>query len=453
MRCHSHSRSGMRGCARVRRRSLATLLLVLALAFACGDGDDGVPSDGGGSGDSGPRPTGSQFQVNTYTMNNQFISSVAAARNGDFTVVWTSNGSGGSDTSERSIQGQRYASNGNRRGDEFQVNTYTTSYQQRPSIAAADDGRFVVVWQSDGSSGADTSDDSIQGQRYASDGSPVGGEFLVNTYTTSYQISPAVAAASNGDFVVVWKRTNLIGGLAGTIRGQRFGSDGNPRGGEFQVNASALNQQRLPDVSAEANGDFVVVWTNYGAVAGGVSEILGQRYASDGSPRGGAFQVNSHTTNQQTVASISTGENGDFVVVWESLASESGDTFPSSVQGQRFASNGSRRGVQFQVNTYTPGRQGGPSVSVASDGGFTVVWDGYGSGENDDAFGSIQGQHFASNGSPVGDEFEVNTYTTSYQFYASVASMGDGFVVVWDSMGSFGSDTSEFSVQAQRFSE
>ena len=73
-----------------------------------------------------------------------------------------------------------------------------------PSVAADADGDFVVVWESDGSSGTDTSCTSIQGQRYASTGAPQGAQFQVNTYTTSYQRRPAVAADAAGDFVVVW---------------------------------------------------------------------------------------------------------------------------------------------------------------------------------------------------------------------------------------------------------
>src|SRR5438128_2372799 len=78
-------------------------------------------------------------------------------------------------------------------GSEFQVNTYTTSVQTYPRVAAAANGDFIVVWQSDGSSGDDTSGFSIQGQRYSSSGAAQGSQFQVNTYTTNGQYSPSVA--------------------------------------------------------------------------------------------------------------------------------------------------------------------------------------------------------------------------------------------------------------------
>ncbi len=89
-------------------------------------------------------------------------------------------------------------------GGEFQVNTYTTSQQTEPSVAMQSDGRFIVTWESFGSAGTDTSLGSIQGQRYDAHGVPLGAEFQINTYSTGHQSVPAVAAASNGDFVVVW---------------------------------------------------------------------------------------------------------------------------------------------------------------------------------------------------------------------------------------------------------
>ena len=100
-----------------------------------------------------PAPVGEQFQVNTYTTSWQAWASVAGNQNGDFVVVWTSYGAAGTDTSGESVQGQRYDAAGFPVGDEFQVNTYTTGWQisNSGSLAVGDNGDFVVVWESDGS--------------------------------------------------------------------------------------------------------------------------------------------------------------------------------------------------------------------------------------------------------------------------------------------------------------
>lgn len=168
-------------------------------------------------------PDGAEFQVNTYTTGGQFRPAVAMLADGSFVVVWDSQGSPATDTSQQSIQGQRYAANGTPQGAQFQVNTYTTEPQRFTSVAAQPNGDFVIAWVSDTSPGTDTSYRSIQGRRFVASGTPIGDQFQVNTYTTETQNFPAVAANDQG-FVVAWQSY----GSAGTdtsvesIQAQRY---------------------------------------------------------------------------------------------------------------------------------------------------------------------------------------------------------------------------------------
>jgi len=407
------------------------------------------------SGAQAPVPAGGEFQVNTYTTARQLAPSVAADAGGDFVVVWYSDGSPGTDTSGQSIQGQRYTSGGSAQGAEFQVNTYTTDSQFRPSVAADADGDFVVVWESYGSSGTDTALVSIQGQRYASNGSTQGAQFQVNTYTTSFQLYSSVTADADGDFVVVWQSDQASGTDTSfrSIQGQRYASNGASQGAQFQVNTYTTSNQSRPVVAAAADGDFVVVWHSIGSSGTDTSygSIQGQRYASDGSAQGTEFQINTYTTSGQGYPFVVADADGDFTVVWDSIGSSGTDTSLTSMQGQRYASGGSTQGAQFQVNTYTTGIQRLPSVAAAADGDFVVAWDSSGSA-TDTSVRSIQGQRYSSDGSTQGGQFQVNTYTTDTQVFPRVAAASDGdFVVAWQSYGSSGSDTHLGSIQGQRY--
>jgi len=92
-------------------------------------------------------------------------------------------------------------------GTEFQVNTYATSYQYGAFVASQPDGRFVVVWSSDGPDGGSF---GVLAQLYDPTGAPDGGEFRVNTYTTSLQRLPTVAAAGNGSRATAALRVSPI---------------------------------------------------------------------------------------------------------------------------------------------------------------------------------------------------------------------------------------------------
>src|SRR4029453_2928607 len=155
---------------RAPNRTPAILAARIALALVLG-------ALGGPRAAFAATPNGGEFQVKTYTTGYQGQTWVASDANGNFVVVWRSDGSAGTDTSAASIQGQRYDSSGSAIGGQFQVNTYTTNGQYWPAVASGASGNFVVVWDSYGSAGTDTFGFSVQGQIYDPSGSPVGGQF------------------------------------------------------------------------------------------------------------------------------------------------------------------------------------------------------------------------------------------------------------------------------------
>src|SRR5262245_50561594 len=102
-------------------------------------------------------------------------------------------------------------------------------------------------------------------------------------------------------------------------------------------------------------------------------------------PAGAEFQVNTYTPNSQDGASVAADANGNFVVTWNSPQDGNG----SGVFGQRYDREGNPLGQEFQVNTYTKGLQGHSAVATASDGVFVVVWTSgiYQDGDFDGIFG------------------------------------------------------------------
>ncbi len=65
------------------------------------------------------------------------------------------------------MEAQRFDATGSMVGDQFEVNTYTFHLQHEISVAVQPSGDFLIVWESRGSNGTDTSYTSIQGQLYA----------------------------------------------------------------------------------------------------------------------------------------------------------------------------------------------------------------------------------------------------------------------------------------------
>jgi len=305
--------------------------------------------------------------------------------------------------------------------DEFQVNTYTTSAQISAGVSCDAGGGFVVVWQSREQDGDGY---GAFGQRYDGTGMEVGTEFQINTYTTNSQQDPAVSTGSDGDFIVVWESNGQDGDGNGVF-GQRYDGTGLEVSTEFQINTYTTNGQQDPDVSTESNGDFVAVWES-SAQDGSSFGVFAQRYDSSGMKVGAEFQVNTYTSGRQDDPAVSSDTDGDFVVVWREESGLDGDS--NGVFAQRYDSSGMKVGTEFQVNTYTTNDQNQPAVCCDAAGDFVVVWTSY---QDGDEYG-VFGQRYASNGTAQGSEFQVNSYTTGYQYYASVSCEPDGaFVVAW----------------------
>ena len=387
-----------------------------------------------------PSPVGDQFLINTYTTGGQGGPSVAVDPSNSFVVVWGSNGSFGDDNLGGSVQAQRYAASGAPVGDQFQVNSYTTGSQGGAAIAMDGLGNFVVVWESNGSDGTDTSQDSIRARRFDAVGLPVGDDFQVNTYTSDDQTDPVVAMDVEGNFVVVWQSYGSYGTDDDyrSIQGQLFDSSGASVGGEFQINTFTTGDQRSAAVTADCQGNFTVVWD-----IRSYETVKGQRYDGSGAPLGGEFKVETRGYGGQPA--VGADALGNFTVAWRGALAGGVDDSGESIEAQRFDTSGDPVGDQFQVNTYTTDNQEDPSIAVDSKGKMIIVW------QSDLQPGDhLLAQFFNADGGPMGGEFQVSTESYGFKRNSSVGYGSGEFVVAWDQTYSPG-DTSSGSVHGRRF--
>ena len=325
--------------------------------------------DGGTSGVYGQRlypngdPLGGEFKVNTYTTDAQDWPTVAICDSGRFIVIWTSYGQDGSDAG---VYGQLFDLNGNKLFEEFRVNSYTTDRQKYPVVAMDSNGAFVVAWQSRYQDG---SEDGVFAQRFDNHCQRLGGEFRVNTITQGYQMLPAIDMNADGDFVIAWLR-DLMDGNGGKISMQRYASDGTPQGGEVSVNAYWGGPLGNPAVGIDDHGDIVVAWDSQDQ-DGSADGIYAQMFHADGTPHGGEFQVNTCTLNSQSVPAIAMHALGPFLIFWQS---DIQDGSQWGIYGQMFDENGSFVDPEFRFNTYTNGNQMMPAAAIDGDGTFIVTW-------------------------------------------------------------------------------
>jgi hypothetical protein len=227
--------------------------------------------------DSSGTALGSEFQINTYTEDDQ-SPAVAALTGGEFVVTWYYTVS-----SPYRIYGRRYDSSGTALGSEFQINTLTMGHNVAPAVAALSGGGFVVTWHNE------ASPFKVYGRRYDSSATATGAEFQINTITTGNNWSPTVAALSGGRFVVTWWN----GGSPYTIYGRLYDSSAAAIGSEFRINTITTGDNYYPNVAALNGGDYVVTWHNDNSL----DQIYGRLFTSNAFP---TSQPSAQPTTQPT---------------------------------------------------------------------------------------------------------------------------------------------------------
>ncbi len=295
-------------------------------------------NDGDGFGVEGRRFTaagtalGPEFQVNSMTTGEQFAASVAMNASGGFVVGFEAESFDG-DLYAAAVR--VYDSAGVALGDQIRVNETAAGDQFGVDVAMDEDGDFVVVFTSDGAASYD-----VYARRYNELGEPQdGAEFLVNTYTTDIQEAPAVAMDAAGNFVVVWVDV-LPDGFYSKIMNQRYLTNGtavgtNYRASELSNEEGLANQGlRFPDVAMDSQGNAFVVWQAEEYEDFSVENIAGLRIDNQTFVQAGTLDINTYRNGFQGRPTVAMDADGDAVVAWESFAQERNGT--TGVYMQRY---------------------------------------------------------------------------------------------------------------------
>ncbi|WGM40072.1 VCBS domain-containing protein [Caulobacter sp. NIBR1757] len=364
-----------------------------------GNGDPVLVPDGQGNQVQVPL---TEFRVNSYANSEQRTANVVATADGGFLVVFQSYGNTGAGDGDWGVYARKYDAQmqvqslldaGGNPVAELRLNSYTNSTQEAVKAALLEDGSVVVTWQSDGLDGSTW---GIASRRIDAAGQLVGvSDTVVNTTTTDQQLSPAIAALTDGDYVITWSAYNHDGSEWG-VYAQRFNADGTRDGQEMLVNTLTDSAQIYPSVAGLSDGGYVIAWQTYtGADADNSGYgIAGQRYDAAGNAVGGEFLINGVGYQDQSQVTLVAAPDGGFVVAWTSYQA---DGSSNGVVARRFDAAGNATepyGDDVLVNTYSLGDQSGPAIAML-DRGFVAVWHSQG---QDGSGYAIEMQRFQGQG-------------------------------------------------------
>lgn len=177
-----------------------------------------------------------------------------------------------------------------------------------------------------------------------------GQERLVNLATAGNQADPAVAALTDGGYLLAWE--DLTGGSRGQVNYQRYDAIGNPVGGPGTIAGTAATPGALnPFVTGRSDGGFSVGYDDLFP-----SPDIKPTVVSFGAA-GNFLSTRTLTGAPGAQDQITVDRNGTgLVAVWHDASANSGDIVASLLDASgNFIATPS--GMTFRINATTAGSQ------------------------------------------------------------------------------------------------
>lgn len=345
----------------------------------------------------------SETKVNSGDNEGNTSPSITPLSQGRFIVAWHDGG-------PTSGWGRVYSSNGTPEGGQFSLNPNGPGgWQYGHVVAALSDGGIASFWGYDSG--------TVFGQQFDFQFNPVGGDFFglgvndwpavassncnpvlnadypnsggsdvlivlfdcsLSQYSTitaninppGVGLSPAIAAAPNGNFTPAWWNA------AGNIIKRTFDNSGNALTNEVTVNSSVEGSRSDPSLAYNGKNELWIAWNGNQS---GNYDIYLRHFAADGTPTGPEFMVNQSAAGNQTTPQLAVASNGKVAVSWTGAGPSGNEVF-----ARIFNPNGTPATDEFQVNQYTSGNQytgwfGGRRGTFISEGNdYVFTWRGTG---------------------------------------------------------------------------
>ncbi len=275
-------------------------------------------------------------------------------------------------------------------------------------------------------------------------------DFAINSGPLGTSYSPfasTIAVLPDGTALVAWVRQVGQWSTEAEIYARWIGPDGTPVGADFLVNTTTTEFQWRPVAAVTAEGKVFLAWESGDGgdgdgmgLRGVVLDPLDQTPVSDFliNPVAVGSGIYAGQCNQSQV-SLSALSDGRVFALWTSYDGSDGDGY--AILGRYFGGDGTPLGDDFVVNSSALGGQYEPQATELSDGRILVTYSS--TDDADGTPGNIRARIIGTNGAFSGNDFVLNSTPGGYQSYVDVTALSNGTALVtWFSSGVFTPDPS-----------
>jgi hypothetical protein len=308
------------------------------------------------------------FTVPSATRGDQTYPQVAQAKGGNALIVWRESLNG-----KWSIFGRILKpglSTPSFAGTNVPVSSVAGNLPSAPSVAALEDGTFVVVWTSDQ---ADGDRFGVLAQHIGGNGEVLGTNFVVTQTFRANQRGSVVCPLSGSTYAIGWISENQRFDKSADVYGRTFSASGNPLTDEFRLN-SGTNICSAPHLAAVPGGGFLAGWTerDQGNTAS-LWSVAVRAFDASGNSATPALSVVSDASHNANNPKLAVAGNNVFLT-WRLEGSAPADARP---YGQFLTVDGTVDGDSFSLSAVPLLNESVTAVVPVGTDQFVAAWTGF----------------------------------------------------------------------------
>lgn len=273
---------------------------------------------------------------------------------------------------------------------------------------------------------ADVLESRVLVRRFDRDGRPIGKLYAVSDAgpePSDFESSPRAVRLTNGRVAVVWQTSK--GGDATGVYGRILNGRGMPVGDVFRVDDGTGGPGSRPALAAAPQGGFLIVWQAC-CDAGGDIDIFARSFTSDGTPAGSGYPVGSEDTGNRLWPAVARGDDGAYLVAWMAPG-EPRSELSYRVFGRALDGAGRPVGVDTAMSYGGGSAHGAPTLAAAPDG-FLLAWTTW-VGNYPTA---VHATAVTARGAPRGEAIRISSGAVALQWDLALAGNGKGeFLAAW----------------------
>ncbi len=308
------------------------------------------------------------FTVSSSVSGDQTYPQLAQAKGGNSLIVWRETTGGKASIRARALKPglstPSFANSGT------VVSSKSGTLPSAPSVAALDDGTFVVAWTSDQ---ADGDRFGVLAQHVGGSGELLGTNFVVTQTFKASQRNPVVAPLSGTTYAIGWISESQRFDKSADFMGRTFSTSGNALTDEFRLN-SGTNICSAPNLVGVPGGGFVAAWVerDHGDSAS-LWSVSTRSFDAVGNSSAPALSVASDPSHNANGPKMAVAGN-NVLLSWQYQGAASRDVRPF---GQFLTITGAVDGDAFPLSTVPLIDESVPTVASTGADQFVAAWTGF----------------------------------------------------------------------------